>query len=410
MSGSKLDDLELPSAGLSYDWFQLEGLAERGATGRLVIAPGVLTRPDLDFNWDVVATAMQHMGARPGVDKLQDEVDLFFQRSRQKGKKPVISVAPKPGEFGRQARSKDMLEDEDGCEEVGYDEEGGESETGTEDGEVPVMPVPSPAAPDKKFDIGSVYASGDVTNQETQVLDDSLLDKVAADMSKEVDAKEKAAAAAHVYDDKAPERFAQKRLRSATMELQPSKVPRTSSVPIKKEPVPVKKEPVPIKDGRSGTVSTVEPLEPQGPEPLEPQGPSMQHGADSDRPDDAQGPQDAPHDEMARPALLATAGVVSPSDQLQLTKPKGGKKDKKPKKTSPKKATKEAEAEAEIEPKRKPGRPKKIDSQPKAKATAKAKAKARAAKPKTPQKKSSTKRKASDEVGSSQDTKFYSPD
>ena len=89
MSGSKLDDLELPSAGLSYDWFHLEGLAERGATGRLVIAPGVLTRPDLDFNWDVVATAMQHMGARPGVDKLQDEVDLFFQRSRQKGKKPV---------------------------------------------------------------------------------------------------------------------------------------------------------------------------------------------------------------------------------------------------------------------------------------------------------------------------------
>ena len=34
--------------------------------------------------------------------------------------------------------------------QVGYDEEGGESETGTEDGEVPVMPVPSPAAPDKK--------------------------------------------------------------------------------------------------------------------------------------------------------------------------------------------------------------------------------------------------------------------
>ncbi|CAE7265699.1 unnamed protein product, partial [Symbiodinium microadriaticum] len=359
MSGSKLDDLELPSAGLSYDWFHLEGLAERGATGRLVIAPGVLTRPDLDFNWDVVATAMQHMGARPGVDKLQDEVDLFFQRSRQKGKKPVSRhQASKVDDcMRRQARSKDMLEDEDGCEEVGYDEEGGESETGTEDGEVPVMPVPSPAAPDKKFHIGSVYASGDVTNQETQVLDDSLLDKVAADMSKEVDAKEKAAAAAHVYDDKAPERFAQKRLRSATMELQPSKVPRTSSVPIKKEPVPVKKEPVPIKAG----------------------------------------PQDAPHDEMARPALLATAGVVSPSDQLQLTKPKGGKKDKKPKKTSPKKATKEAEAEAEIEPKRKPGRPKKIDSQPKAKATAKAKAKARAAKPKTPQKKSSTKRKASDE-------------
>ena len=80
---------ELPKSGLSYDWFKLEGLAERGAGGRLIIAPGVLTRADLDFNWDVVAVAMEYMGARPGVDQLQPEVDLFFQRSRQKGKKPV---------------------------------------------------------------------------------------------------------------------------------------------------------------------------------------------------------------------------------------------------------------------------------------------------------------------------------
>ena len=89
MSSGTLDSGELPKSGLSYDWFQLEGLSERGAGGRLVIAPGALTRADLDFNWDVVATAMEYLGARPGVDNLQDEVDHFFQRCRQKGKKPV---------------------------------------------------------------------------------------------------------------------------------------------------------------------------------------------------------------------------------------------------------------------------------------------------------------------------------
>ena len=89
MSSGTLDSGELPKSGLSYDWFQLEGLSERGAGGRLVIAPGALTRADLDFNWDVVATAMEYLGARPGVDNLQDEVDHFFQRCSQKGKKPV---------------------------------------------------------------------------------------------------------------------------------------------------------------------------------------------------------------------------------------------------------------------------------------------------------------------------------
>ena len=112
---------------MSYDWFKLEGLAERGAGGRLIIAPGVLTRADLDFNWDVVAVAMEYMGARPGVDQLQPEVDLFFQRSPAEGQETgrfatrlqyfrrlsgciyvlherylakVNSAASKPGEFG----------------------------------------------------------------------------------------------------------------------------------------------------------------------------------------------------------------------------------------------------------------------------------------------------------------------
>ena len=80
---------ELPKSGLNYEWFQLEGLSERGAGGRLIVGPGVLTRADLDFNWDVIAKGMEYLGARPGVDNLQEEVELFFQRSRQKGKKPV---------------------------------------------------------------------------------------------------------------------------------------------------------------------------------------------------------------------------------------------------------------------------------------------------------------------------------
>ena len=89
ISAMSLGEEELPKSGLSYDWTQLEGLAERGASGRLIVGPGVLTRADLDFNWDVVATSMEYLGARPGIDQLQDEVQLFFQRTKMRCRKAV---------------------------------------------------------------------------------------------------------------------------------------------------------------------------------------------------------------------------------------------------------------------------------------------------------------------------------
>ena len=76
---------------LAYHWFQLEGLPERAASGRLIIAPGKLTRADLDFNWDVIGTAMVKLGARGGVDRIQEDIELFFEKSRPKGKKPCSS-------------------------------------------------------------------------------------------------------------------------------------------------------------------------------------------------------------------------------------------------------------------------------------------------------------------------------
>ena len=77
-------------------WFKLGGLAERGAGGRLVIAPAALTRSDLDFNWDVVGTAILHMGTRSGVDQFQPHVEQFFSLARPRGAKPVTSDTAEP--------------------------------------------------------------------------------------------------------------------------------------------------------------------------------------------------------------------------------------------------------------------------------------------------------------------------
>ena len=74
---------------LAKDWFELPGLCERGAAGRLIVAPSVLTRGDLDFNWDVVGAAMLKVGTRVGVDHLVDDIQRFFVLSRPKGKKPI---------------------------------------------------------------------------------------------------------------------------------------------------------------------------------------------------------------------------------------------------------------------------------------------------------------------------------
>ena len=82
---------------LGAAWFCLEGLAERGAAGRLVVAQSKLSRADLAYNWEVVAAAILHFGTRPGVDSLKAPVEEFFNFARPRGKRPVTDdLAMKP--------------------------------------------------------------------------------------------------------------------------------------------------------------------------------------------------------------------------------------------------------------------------------------------------------------------------
>ena len=74
---------------LAAQWFQLEGLRERGASGRLIIGPVVLTRADLDFNYDVIAHAILWVGCRPGIEPLTDTVGEFLHMSRPRGRPPA---------------------------------------------------------------------------------------------------------------------------------------------------------------------------------------------------------------------------------------------------------------------------------------------------------------------------------
>ncbi|CAE7578512.1 unnamed protein product [Symbiodinium sp. CCMP2456] len=518
-----LGEEELPKSGLSYDWFQLEGLAERGASGRLIIAPGVLTRPDLDFNWDVIAKAMEYLGARPGVDQLQDDVELFFQRCKMKGRKPVtrefcrqqawrvrnlvsmfnrICKLPHlPNEEnirkiyvhlglelppGRQPRSNETLEGGDTeCDEVGYDE-GVESEVGTED---EVLDDPEALAPPEDL-ITPKHAEGNVTTQETQVMEEEWLNQAAAKLDEELRSKEAADVAANVYSEEPPAKFGPKRLRTETQQWGPSKVIKKEPVPIKQEPLkeppiptePLKEPPIPTEPLKEPPIPT-EPLKepPKSSEPVkEPPIPSeplkeppikrepleearikrepfqeprvklepgLKHkpadhenekpghdepdAAEDGIPSPAEFPQEDPdtqatkeapaveapkHDDNddadpKRPALLATAGVISPKDQKLKTtkkKQKRGQKEEEeeeqPEKTKPKpkkKATKDTKKTEDV-PKRKPGRPRKNDLGPTsaakpAKSTGKA----------SPSKATPKKRKPDDTV--SEATMHYSP-
>ena len=76
---------------LANRWIdEIEGMRERGAAGRIIVAGNHLGRPDLDFNWQVVALAMQVYGFRPSVFVLEDAVAEFFASTRPLGK-PVAS-------------------------------------------------------------------------------------------------------------------------------------------------------------------------------------------------------------------------------------------------------------------------------------------------------------------------------
>ena len=85
-------DAAAQGKSLAHAWFRLQDLPERGASGRLIVAPCALTRNDLDYNWEIIGTAILHHGTRTGVDVFQEEVELFFDLSRPRGKKPVTSI------------------------------------------------------------------------------------------------------------------------------------------------------------------------------------------------------------------------------------------------------------------------------------------------------------------------------
>ena len=76
-------------ATLAETWAKLPGLAERGASGRLVIGPVSLQRADLSYNWNVVGHAIVWNGTRPGVEPLTDVVEDFYHMTRMRGKPPA---------------------------------------------------------------------------------------------------------------------------------------------------------------------------------------------------------------------------------------------------------------------------------------------------------------------------------
>ena len=77
----------MPST-LAETWRSLNGMEERGASGRLIVGPVNLQRVDLDFNWDIVGHAIVWSGCRPSIEPLADQVADFFQMTRPRGKAP----------------------------------------------------------------------------------------------------------------------------------------------------------------------------------------------------------------------------------------------------------------------------------------------------------------------------------
>ena len=66
----------------------MEGMPERGASGRLIIGPTHLSRADLVFNYDVVGQAIQWMGTRPGIEALHRLCSGFFSHESLQGQGP----------------------------------------------------------------------------------------------------------------------------------------------------------------------------------------------------------------------------------------------------------------------------------------------------------------------------------
>ena len=76
-------------ATLAEAWYKMEGMPERGASGRLVVGPTHLSRVDLDFNYDVIGVAIQWIGRRPSIEALADSVADFLHMSRCRARPPA---------------------------------------------------------------------------------------------------------------------------------------------------------------------------------------------------------------------------------------------------------------------------------------------------------------------------------
>ena len=69
---------------------QSEMLCARAAHGRLALTPNAwLSRVDLVSNIDVVVPILAHLGVRPTIAEIEDNVRRFFALARPHGKPPV---------------------------------------------------------------------------------------------------------------------------------------------------------------------------------------------------------------------------------------------------------------------------------------------------------------------------------
>ena len=73
-------------------WLRNHILSNRGASGCLTLIPrDKLSRMDVLNNAECIIPILRFLGTRPTVDSISQEVNLFFQMSRPRGKPAVKS-------------------------------------------------------------------------------------------------------------------------------------------------------------------------------------------------------------------------------------------------------------------------------------------------------------------------------
>ena len=88
-------------SSLAEIWFNMPGMCERGAAGRLIIGPTDLKREDLDFNHDIVGQAILWLGVRPSIEVMTDAVADFFHMTRPRGKPAASRYLDAPSQYMR---------------------------------------------------------------------------------------------------------------------------------------------------------------------------------------------------------------------------------------------------------------------------------------------------------------------